>query len=91
MAIVYRFPAWIPPEVRSAFEKRGVRPIPGDAVVYRKGMRPLVMRELDLEIIPFLNHLSVESLGPGDEVPPLPPQGPYSHLKLVPVEKSQSA
>lgn len=59
MVIVYRVPETLPDNVRAAFEEQGVRLLPGDRIVRRKG-RVEASRELDPAIIPFLSALPVE-------------------------------
>lgn len=57
MVVVYRVPENLDPETRRAFEERGVRLRAGDRVVLEPGERPVVMRELDPAIIPFVQTL----------------------------------
>lgn len=78
MVVVYRVPAVLPDHVKLAFEERGVRLREGDRIVLEDGRPPVVQRDLDPGVIPFLPSLPVlyQSQGVparrrGDRVPHL--------------------
>lgn len=79
MVVVYKVPAVLPDHVKAAFEERGVRLRPGDEVVYEEGRRPVVMRELDPGIIPFLRSLRLQSVHLPDHAKP---ETRTRHLRL---------